>query len=181
MKKVSLYLVLSTLFLFISCATIYTGKIVQSEQCQEIRNTNGKEHLFELTHVLVNYKYRIESSTSLIYLEGTIDKRPVETYGKPSAGLSSSESMVLENKRFKEGYLDVFFLGASRKVIDSVRVIISASSTIYMTPFPLPFKAVYKYNPEYKYIALAYKFVFVSTSAKITGLEKIYEHRLGIE
>lgn len=47
--------------------------------------------------------------------------------------------------------------------------------------FPMTFKTTFPFNPKYRYMALAYKFVFTSTTPKATRMEKIYTHDLDIE
>jgi len=177
-KTLSLIIIAGAIFLISSCVTMHSGKAVESNACKKIEHKKGNKHHFELTHVLVDYDYSFLKSGKIISIEGNIDKLPDAKNRRTYKKIMNSDLSVLENKELKECYIDIYFLGASRKVLSLNRVQITHSPILY---FPMTFKTAYPFNPEYKYIALAYKFVFTSTTPKATSMEKIYTHELDIE
>jgi len=103
---------------------------------------------------------------------------PVEDRKRTFKKFVNNDFYVFENKKLKECYLDIYFLDMNRKVLCAHRIYITPSPIIR---FPIPFKTEYPFQAEYRYIALAYKFVFTSVTPQGSNVEKIYTHELDIE
>ncbi len=167
-----------TVFLFTSCATLHKGKLVTSDACRKIEYKKRNTHHFKLSHVLIDYNYRVDRTKKIISIEGAIDRLPAADTKRTLKKVINSDFYVLENKTLKQCYVDFFLLDGSRKVVSVHRVPIPHSSDIQ---FPMPFKTTTPFIPDYKYISLGYKFVFTSSAPRASSMEKVYTHELDIE
>jgi len=143
------------------------GKIVKKDMTRAIQTSGGKKHHYVLDQLIVDYSYTIDPGQQLITIKGTIDDRQQD----PQAHFVQDSGWTLE-----EAYLDIFFLSADRRVLDSCR----KPFPLGHFAFPYPFEVTCAYNPLYKNAAVAYKYKYV-TYPRGGKVEKVYQHRLDIQ
>jgi hypothetical protein len=152
-------------FSLIACGNPYMGRLVKKDMTQKINPINNKKHHYVLNHIVVDYDYTIYPEHHAIVLQGTMDDRQQDA----QAHFVSGGGWTLA-----ESYLDIYFLNTDRRVTDFCR------KSFPLGPFVFPYrlKAKCRFNSEYQYIALSYKYKYTQHGGDVI---KIYEHRLDIE
>jgi hypothetical protein len=168
MKKNFLFIMIVLITCAITaCGNPYSGKIVKKDMVRQIQSPSGKNHRYILNHLIVDYKYTTLPDQQLIIIKGTIDDRQQDA----QAHFVQDAGWTLE-----EAHLDIYFLDADRRAIDSCR----KSFPLGHFAFPYPFEVTCRYTPAYCHAALSYKYKYTNYTSKGKA-EKIYHHRLDIE
>jgi hypothetical protein len=168
-KNLFFVAILFTTVICFACGNPYMGKLVKKDMTRKIQTPSGKNHRFTLNHIIVDYNYTVFPEQQMIILKGTIDDRQQDA----QAHLVQGASWTL-----KEAYLDIYFQNAERRVIDYCRKAFAPGSHF---AFPYPFTAKCRYNPSYRYAALAYWYKYLQYEGGSSEVVKIYEHKLDIK
>ena len=168
MKKIFyLILIFFLTFTLTACGNTYIGKIVKKDMTRKFQTPTGKNHRYTLSHLIVNYNYKIDPAQQSISIKGTVDDRQQDS----QAHFVQDAGWTLQ-----EAYLDIYFLNAKRIAVDVCRKNFPPGHFA----FPYPFEATCRYSPEYRYAALSYMYKYIKYGKKAKA-QKIYQHRLDIQ
>lgn len=167
MKKIVLFIyIIFFALLLTSCTNPYIGKTVRKNSIRKIYIPTGENHHYVLNHVILDYTYTVIEDQQIVIIKGTVDER----YQDMQAHFVQNQATL------EEAYLDIYFLNASRTVVDVCR----KSFPLGHFALPYPFEMKCKYTPEYKYATPFYKYKYTMYTPKGKA-EKAYYHRLDIE